>query len=143
MFKIGKLEKVKNEELTIDVVAGTRGYFDKEKKKSIWEEYKTLSFDISGDNYSFGFELNCELEKLLEIPMEKTIDFKDYIFPGETWLNIKDLNGIEPEMDISIIRYLNNKFLITIYFYTEYSYDGDTYSGMIEIDFNLDNYLNI
>lgn len=30
--------------------------------------------------------------------MNETIDFKDYIFGGETWLNVKGLNGVEPEM---------------------------------------------
>lgn len=38
--------------------------------------------------------------------MNETIDFKDYIFGGETWLNVKGLNGVEPEMDIKITRYL-------------------------------------
>lgn len=32
--------------------------------------------------------------------MNETIDFKDYIFEGETWLNVRGLNGIDPEMNI-------------------------------------------
>mgnify|MGYP004487895491 CR=1 FL=1 len=110
-------------------------------KKVKDETFKTLSFDISGDNYSFGFDLNCKLEKLLEIPMNETIDFKDYVFGGETWLNVKDLNGIEPVLDIRITRYLKNKFIIFLTFYTDYSYDENDYSGMIEFTFNLDDYL--
>ena len=43
--------------------------------------------------------------------MNETIDFKDYIFGGETWLNVKGLNGVEPEMDIKITRYLKNRFI--------------------------------
>ena len=49
--------------------------------------------------------------------MSETIDFKDYIFSGETWLNVKGLNGVEPEMNIKITRYLKNRFLIFITFY--------------------------
>ena len=54
--------------------------------------------------------------------MNETIDFKDYIFEGETWLNVRGLNGIVPEMDIKITRYLKNKFIIFLTFYTDYSH---------------------
>ena len=73
--------------------------------------------------------------------MNETIDFKDYIFGGETWLNVKGLNGVEPEMDIKITRYLKNRFIIFLTFYTDYSYDENDYSGMVEFTFNLDDYL--
>lgn len=43
--------------------------------------------------------------------MNEIIDFKDYIFDGETWFNVKDLNGIEPLMDIKITRYLKTSLL--------------------------------
>ena len=85
MFKIAKLEKVNNEELKISLVTQEHHSYENGKKSS--ECFKTLSFDISGDDYSFSFDLNCKLEKLLEIPMNETIDFKDYIFRGETWLS--------------------------------------------------------
>lgn len=143
MFKIAKLENVTNEILSIDYVNQEQCNF-KDGKKTSYESFKTLTFDITGDNYSFSFDLNCRLEKLLEIPMDQTIDFNNYIFPGETWLNIKGQNGVEPQIDIKITRYLKNKFIIFITFYTEYSYDDDeTYSGMIEFSFNLDDYLNV
>lgn len=142
MFKIAKLDNVKNEVLTITPVTEERhGY--KDGKKDYDEVFKTLSFDISGDNYSFSFDLNCRLEKLLEIPMSETIDFNEYVFGGETWLNVNGLNGVEPNMSIKITRYLKNKFIINILFNTDYSYDNNDYSGMIEFDFNLDDYLNI
>ena len=112
-----------------------------QEKKVKDETFKTLTFDVSGDDYSLSFDLNCNLEKLLEIPMNETIDFKDYISGGETWLNVKDLNGVEPEMNIKIIRYLKNKFIIFLIFYTDYSYDENDYSEMIEFTFNLDDYL--
>lgn len=141
MFKIAKLEKVNNEKVSINLIIYEQSKYEK-GEKILTEIVKTLSFDISGDNYSFGFDLNCKLEELLELPMNETIDFKDYILDGETWFNVKDLNGIEPLMDIKITRYLKNKFIIFLTFFTDYSYDENDYSGMAEFTFNLDDYLN-
>ena len=142
MFKIAKLEKVNNENITIDYITQQRYGYELGKKIKD-KTFKTLTFDISGDIYSFSFVLNCKIEKLLEIPMNETIDFKDYIFEEETWFNVRGLNGIDPEMDIKITRYLKNKFIIFLIFYTDcYSYDENDYSGMIEFTFNLDDYLN-
>lgn len=141
MFKIAKLEKVNNEKVSINLITYEQSKYEN-GEKILTEIVKTLSFDISGDNYSFGFDLNCKLEELLEIPMNEIIDFKDYIFDGETWFNVKDLNGIEPLMDIKITRYLKNKFIIFLTFFTDYSYDENDYSGMAEFTFNLDDYLN-
>lgn len=141
MFKIAKLEKVNNEKVSINLITYEQSKYEN-GEKILTEIVKTLSFDISGDNYSFGFDLNCKLEKLLELPMNEIIDFKDYIFDGETWFNVKDLNGIEPLMDIKITRYLKNKFIIFLTFFTDYSYDENDYSGMAEFTFNLDHYLN-
>lgn len=141
MFKIGKLEKVNNEKVTIDYVTQQKYAFNNGEKPSL-ETFKTLSFDITGDDYSLSFDLNCRLEKLLEIPNNETIDFSDYLFGGETWLNIKGANGVEPQMSIKKTRYLKNKFIIYLIFYTEYSYDDEDYSGMIEFTFNLDDYLD-
>lgn len=141
MFKIAKLEKVNNEKVSINLITYEQSKYEN-GKKILTEIVKTLSFDISGDNYSFGFDLNCKLEELLELPMNETIDFKDYILDGETWFNVKNLNGIEPLMDIKITRYLKNKFIIFLTFFTDYSYDENDYSGMAEFTFNLDDYLN-
>lgn len=141
MFKIAKLEKVNNEKVSINLITYEQSKYEN-GEKILTEIVKTLSFDISGDNYSFGFDLNCKLEKLLELPMNEIIDFKDYIFDGETWFNVKDLNGIEPLIDIKITRYLKNKFIIFLTFFTDYSYDENDYSGMAEFTFNLDDYLN-
>lgn len=141
MFKIAKLEKVNNEKVSINLITYEQSKYEN-GEKILTEIVKTLSFDISGDNYSFGFDLNCKLEKLLELPMNEIIDFKDYIFDGETWFNVKDLNGIEPLMDIKITRYLKNKFIIFLTFFTDYSYDENDYSGMAKFTFNLDDYLN-
>ena len=129
MFKIGKLENVKNEVVTINTIVQTECSYENGKK------IKEDSFN------SFSFNLNCKLEKLLDIQMNKTINFNDYIFGGETWLNVKGLNGAEPQIDVKITRYLKNKFIIYLTFYTDYSYDEEDYSGIIEFTFNLDDYL--
>ena len=143
MFKIAKLEKVNNENVNINLITQEQSQYENGNKIS-FEEFNTLSFNILGDDYSFSFDLNCKLEKLLEIPINETIDFKDYIFGGKTWLNIKGLNSVDPEIDIKITRYLNNRFIIFLTFYTDYySCDENIYSGMIEFTFNLDDYLNI
>ena len=143
MFKIAKLENVDNQTIAIDYVTQRSCSYEAGKKVKD-ETFKTLSFDVSGTNYSFNFDLNCKLEKLLEIPMNKTINFKDYIFEGETHLNITDLNEYEePEINIKITRYLKNRFIIFLTFYTVYySNDENNYSGMIEFSFNLDDYLD-
>ena len=86
-------------------------------------------------NYSFKFNLNCKLEKLLEIPLNETINFINYISIGDTLLS----NIIDPEINVTITRYLENKFIIFLTFYT--AYNEDNYSGMIEFDFDLNNYL--
>ena len=60
----------------------------------------------------------------------------------EKFNTLRHLNGVEPEMDIKITRYLKNRFIIFLTFYTDYSYDENDYSGMIEFTFNLDDYLS-
>ena len=141
MFKIGKLENVKDENIDIKLVTQEQVKYRKGKKSS-HETFKTLSFVIESEEYSFSVCLNTKLEDLLKIPLCESIDFKDYICHGETGLNIKELGNIEPEINIKAIRYLKNKFIIYIVFYTDYWLVGkDDYSGMIEFEFDLDNYL--
>ena len=133
MFKVGKLKNVNNEQVNINLVTEEKNNYKTGKKISP-EIFKTLSFE---------FSLNCRLERLLEIPMNKTVDFKDYILLGGSYLNIEGLNSIDPQMNIVITRYLKNRFIIFLTFYTECSYDKSDYSGKIEIVFNLDDYLDI
>ena len=141
MFKIGKLEKVENEEVTITLVKQEHKKYEKGIKVSE-ENFKTLSFNISGDDYSLSFDLSCRLEKLLELPLGETINFNDYIFEGETWLNTKEESNLEPLMNIKITRYIKNKYIILLTFYTDYMHDDNNiYSGMIEFTFNLEDYL--
>lgn len=142
MFKLGKLKNISNENVKVNLVTQEKNKY-KDGKRMPSEVFKTLSFNVSGDDYSFEFSLNCKLEKLLEIPMDKTVDFKDYILLGGSYLNIKGLNSIDPQMNIVITRYLKNKFIIFLTFYTEYGCDKSDYFGKIEIVFNLDDYLDI
>ena len=130
IFKMPKIESVNNEKITISL----------KTIRKITESFKTLAFDISGENHSFSFTLNCKLEKSLGLPMNEEIDFKNYVFETETWLNVRGNKGIVPEMNSKIIRYLKNKFIISLIFYTD-SIDEDDYAGIIEFDFNLDDYL--
>jgi hypothetical protein len=141
MFRVGQLKDVNNERVNINLVKHETSSYKNGKKVS-FEEYNTLSFDVCGNNYSLCFDMNCKLEELLKIPMNKTIDFKEYVYSGKCLLNIKEYNGIEPEFNIKITRYLDNRFIIFLTFYTEYSYDEKNYGGIVEFTFNLDDYMN-
>ena len=145
MFKIARLDQVKNESVNIKLFTQEHCKSSNGKKVSC-ESFESLSFDIDGKignyEYNFSFALNCRLEELLKLPENEMVDFNRYLLGGETWLNVKEFNGVEPLIDIKISRYLKTKFLIFLTFYTEYSYDNDDYSGMIEITFDLKNYLD-
>ncbi len=145
MFKIAKLDQVKNENVNIELFTQEHCNFENGKKASC-ESFKSLSFDIYGKignyEYNFSFALNCRLEELLTLPENEMVDFNKYLLGGETWLNVKEFNGVEPQIDIKINRYLKTKFLIFLTFYTEYSYDDEDYSGMSEITFDLKDYLD-
>jgi len=137
MFKLNKLEQVQEEIVNIDYVnIEKRNYVDKTT-----ELFKTLTFSIEGKLndkiYTFSFDLNCQLEELLKIPKNKTIDFKKYLFDSETMFYNGESTDLDVEIKITANRWIKNKFIIMIYFYA----NNDKYSGMIEFDFNLDDYL--
>ena len=141
MFKIAKLEKVNNENVNIKLLTQDKNKYEN-GKKAFSETFKSLSFDIASDDYSLCFDLNCKLEKLLEIPMNQTIDFSNYVLGG-TYLEVHGIADFDIKMDIKITRYLENKFIIFLTFFTDYVFDDDNdYSGMIEITFDLDDYLD-
>lgn len=133
MFKVAKLNFVGNERLNIQLLKQDRTSYQDGKKIS-FDNYKTLSFTISGDDYSFSFDLGCRLEKLLEIPINETINFKKWILNGSTEFNVKGVTIINPQFEIKANRYLENKFIINLTFNTE------DYAGIIEFSFDLDNY---
>lgn len=137
MFKLNKLEQVQDENIDIDYVnVEQRNYKDKTT-----ESFKTLRFSIEGtlNNklYALSFELNCRLEELLKIPECETIDFKKYIFDSETMFYNNGITDLEPEIKITANRWIKNKFIVMIHFYA----NDDEYSGVIEFEFNLDDYL--
>ena len=135
MFKIAKLENLGNENIEISLITIDEG--NNQQSTS----YETLDFEIVGDNYTLSFNLNCKLEKLLEIPMNQTIDFSKYILSG-TYLVIQGIASFDINIDIKITRYLKNKFIIFLTFFTDYTKEQeDVRAGMIEFAFNLDDYL--
>lgn len=91
---------------------------------------------MNADIYSLSFDMNCRPEKLLEIDILETVDFKKYLWSGETFLNINELNGIEPEIEIKITRCLKTKFVFNIQFFTD-----NNYGGVIEFEFDLNDYI--
>ena len=142
MFKISKLENVKNEKVNIFFI-NHESYNIKEKKS---DTYRTLSFNIEGNinknKYSFNFDLNCKLEELLCIEDSKPIDFKKYIFDNEVYLTINGIAYLDPIYYVTICRYLNNKYIVDIDFYSQdIDNRNDIYSGMIEFEFDLNDYL--
>ena len=139
MFKIGKLEDINNEKVDISLFNQEKTYF-KEGKKDRTEAFKSLSFKVSAEDYSIGFDLNCKLEDLYKIPMHETIDFKKYILSGETFFRIKKDDSIEPEMNIKVTRYTESNFIVYLTFSTDRR--NYYYSGIIEFEFDLNDYIN-
>ena len=135
MFKVGKLEDIDNVEVSIDTVSQT--IYTPSDDNHI--KYDTLSFSIGNDIYNFSFDLNCKPEELLNIEEGKTIDFKKYIFSGETMFTYNDITDIDPKYDITINRYMNNKYVILANVFADTN-EG-IYSAIIEFDFNLDEYI--
>ena len=57
MFKIAKLEQVNNEKVSINCILQEKNNYDNGKNIKD-ERFKTLSFKVSGNNYSIEFHLN-------------------------------------------------------------------------------------
>ena len=141
MFKIGKIKKIENDKITIKVVEHEQ--CSAKKGKTIYKEIKSLSFEIKADKYSFVFVMEKDLKTLLDIPMNKSIDFSEYLFHGETFFDInKKESFMDPPMDIRIYRYLENSYEITIHFDTSKLNSDIDYSGFIQFDFDLNNFLD-
>ena len=130
MFKIAKLEKLENE------------------KVKIINNDTYISFDIEGtinnEEYYFSFSLNCGKEELSELVQSKEIDFNKYILPGETYLNVNEIQYINPmtdfTYDIKICRWLQSKYIVNISFFSVEDIQNDNiYSGKIEFEFDIDN----
>lgn len=139
MFKVGKLKDIDNVEIKIDSIVHTS--YDVIENTNI--SFNTLLFDINNNIYSFTFSLNCKPEELLNIEEGKTIDFKKYLFKGETMFTYNGITDLEPKYDITINRYMNNKYVILANIFSDINTntDSDIYSSVIEFDFNLDDYI--
>ena len=141
MFKVGEIKQVSNEKVIIKPVEYEKGHF--ENGKTNYEMIRTLTFKITGDDYSFEFMMRKELTSLLDIPMNEQVDFKDYLFMGETFFNVKnETSCIDPDMDIKIYRYLENSYEITIHCYPYESDSTMNYSGFIQFSFDLNEFLD-
>lgn len=141
MFKVNKLIDSKEEKLEISHL-NNEIYIPKEK---IRDSYKVLYFDYTGkineDEYNLTFALNCRNEVLLDFPMNEQIDLKKYILCGETFFYVNDEYDIDPEMDIVIMRYLKNNYIIHIKLNANVGNRFGSYAAIIEFEFNLDDYL--
>ena len=136
MFKIAKLEEIDNEKVDVNVFKYEKTTY-KDGNKESTEIIRSLNFNISAGEYSFDFSLNCELEKLYEIKMNDTIDFKEYVLQGETSF-YENKNGYsEPEINIKVTRYTENDFIFYIILYTE-NYEDDTLKIKGEMSLKLD-----
>lgn len=141
MFKVNKLIKSKDEKLEISYINN-----DVYKpKEGLRDSFKSLYFDFTGkideDEYNLTFALNCRNEVLLDFPMNEQIDLKKYILIGETFFYINDEYDISPEMDIVIMRYLKNNYIIHIKLNANVGNRFESYAAIIEFEFNLDDYL--
>ena len=140
MFKIGKIKKLENEEVIIKVIEHERS--STRNGKHTYVTVKSLAFRIVAGEYSFIFVMNKDLKQLLDMPMNETIDFSPYLFTGETFFDIGDKSSfMDPPMDIKINRYLDNCYEITVHFDTSEINSITDYSGFIQFDFDLDNFL--
>ncbi len=141
MFKVGKIKQIPNEKVIIKPVEYEAGHF--KNGKANYETIRTLTFKITGDDYSFVFMMKKELTSLLDIPMNEYIDFKEYLFGGETFFNIKnEPSYMDPDMDIKIYRYLENSYEIIIHCYPYESDNIMNYSGFIQFSFDLNEFLD-
>lgn len=141
MFKVGKIKQISNEEVIIKPSSFEKGNFN--DGKATYSTVKTLDFEIKGDDYSFSFELSKSIDDLLNIPMGEKTDFKDYLFQGETFFTVNgEKSYMDPDMDIKIYRYLENSYEITIHFNSDELNIKEEYSGYIQFDFDLNDFLD-
>ena len=141
MFKVNKLIESKDEKLEISYI-NNEVYKPKEKFR---DSFKSLYFDFTGkinnDEYNLTFALNCRNEVLLDFPLNEQIDLKKYMLGGETFFYVNDEYDIDPEMNIVIMRYLKNNFIIHIKLNANVGNRYGDYAAIIEFEFNLDDYL--
>ena len=141
MFKANKLIESKDEKLEISYI--NNDYYN--PKEGIKDSYKSLYFDftskINDDEYNLTFALNCKNEVLLDFPMNEQIDLKKYLLSGETFFYVNDEYDISPEMNIIIMRYLKNNYIIHIKLNANTGNKYESYAAIIEFEFNLDDYL--
>ena len=143
MFKIGELQNTNNEKIIIEKHQVES--YDVNTKKTTY--CNTLSFLISGiienKEFSYYFELDEDINNLLKFNKLEKINVNNKV--TDIMFNLNDKNAIEPNINnIYFTKYINNKFNVVIYFIAENFENNiieDKYSGVIEFDFDLDNYI--
>ena len=141
MFKVGQIKSVPNEKVIIKPFEHEQGSF--KNGKTVYKKIKSLEFEVYGDNYSFKFMMKSDLKKLLDMPMGENIDFQEYLFTGETFFDIDNKESfMDPTMDIKIYRYLENSYEITVHFDTGEINSTTDYTGIVQFDFDLNDFLN-
>lgn len=140
MFKVGKLNDVNNEKLEVDRLYFTKKNFIKKTSEEINALRFSYSGNIGNDEYSLSFALNCPDEVIMKFPLTEKVDLKDYIFEGETFFVVNNEGDIDPYMDISIMKYFNNTFIINARIQTSNKTD-EIYTATLEFEFNLNDYI--
>lgn len=142
MFKVSKLIETKDEIVNINYINNELYKY----KEGLKDSYKSLHFEISGNikntNYTLTFALNCRNEVLLDFPMNEKINIKDYILHSETFFYVNDKEDMDPDIEIIMMRYLKNNYIVYIKGLADLGIHNGKYASIIEFEFNLDDYLN-
>ena len=103
--------------------------------------FDVLRFYVQGnmgnDVYSFSFDFNTPLDLLHLEDLECGVNtpFNKYIQLGDEIFGLNGSFDLNPSADYSIVRTLNNEYLLTVNFKSD-----ENIAGIFEIKFNLDDY---
>lgn len=138
MFEIGTLQKlsnIKTEICTLDV-------WVKNYKQNLNYFDTCLDFCVSGnldqDKYSICFKLYKPTKSLLDIELNTCRPIQEYIDTEDVQFEVNGVFGFYSIIKGEIYRIINKTIVIKMVFLSEH----DNYVGTIEIEFNLDDYLN-
>ena len=145
MFKVGKLKNIKLDEFNISMIPlEVHSYNDGIKKI---EKYDVPEFIITGidgvNKYNLTFRFNKPLECLYDIELNSFMAIDKYNDIHSSYLEVNDydLNVI---IFGKIYRIINKNIVINgLFVIDDDIISDDDYAGRFEIEFNLDDYINI